>query len=117
MNYYLLRIWKKLLNIFPIKRMAWHRRNYAFEFKGILEFEPYKYRRRTSQWNPSAGNGHVQKSVFEGKITDSSLKRLKQELTDTVEAKQDSICIYCLESPKYTWKECIGIQEYTSNII
>lgn len=60
---------------------------------------------------------HVQKSVFEGRITDASLKRLKQELTDTVEPKEDAICIYCLESPKYTWKECIGIQEYTSNII
>jgi CRISPR-associated protein Cas2 len=60
---------------------------------------------------------HVQKSVFEGRITDASLRRLKQELSDTVESKEDSICIYCLESPKYTRKECIGIQEHTSNII
>ncbi len=60
---------------------------------------------------------HVQKSVFEGRITEASLKRLKAELRHIVKVEEDAVCIYCMDSLKYTWKDCIGVQENLSNII
>ncbi len=40
---------------------------------------------------------HVQKSVFEGNITHSRLERLKAELLDIIDRKQDSLIIYIFE--------------------
>ena len=52
---------------------------------------------------------HVQKSVFEGRITESNLKKLKKELELHMDAKEDQIIIYRFESTKYASKEQIGI--------
>ncbi len=54
---------------------------------------------------------HVQKSVFEGNITESRLSRLKSELYKIIEPEEDAICLYKLNSVKYTRKECIGLIE------
>ena len=45
---------------------------------------------------------HVQKSVFEGVITEAKLKQLQQELN------RDKLCIYCMDSVKYASKIQIG---------
>lgn len=60
---------------------------------------------------------HVQKSVFEGNITEAQLKRLKNELNKILDANIDSVIIYKLESVKYVKKEQLGIIEENSNIV
>lgn len=60
---------------------------------------------------------HIQKSVFEGNITEAKLKALKEELGHLIDVQIDSVIIYHLDSVKYTKKEQIGIVQSTSNII
>ena len=60
---------------------------------------------------------HVQKSVFEGMITEGKLNRLKEELNALIEYKEDKICIYKIENLKYTNKEQIGVIKSRDNIL
>ena len=60
---------------------------------------------------------HVQKSVFEGTITECKLKHLKHELQEIINTNEDTICIYCMNSTRYTVKEQIGVLEEISNIL
>lgn len=60
---------------------------------------------------------HVQKSVFEGNITEGQLKRLKNELLGLIKPEEDAVCIYRFESPKYAKKEELGEIEQKSHII
>ena len=60
---------------------------------------------------------HIQNSVFEGNITESKLKALKEELGHLIDTQMDSVIIYHLDSVKYTKKEQIGIVQSTSNVI
>lgn len=50
----------------------------------------------------------IQRSVFEGEITESKLNALQDELLKIIDVTYDSITIYCLESTKYTNKLQIG---------
>lgn len=54
---------------------------------------------------------HVQKSVFEGMLTDGQLNRLKGEIRKQIVVDEDSCCIYTLSSLKYTQKELIGVHD------
>lgn len=60
---------------------------------------------------------HVQRSVFEGWLTEAKLKRLKRELEGILILSEDSVCIYQVETLKYTKKEQIGIVENFSSIL
>ncbi len=60
---------------------------------------------------------HIQRSVFEGMITESKLGYLKRELRNVIIKEEDQICIYKMESLKYTCKEEIGSVNCHSNII
>lgn len=60
---------------------------------------------------------HVQKSVFEGVITESKLESLKNELKKNIDFDDDSICIYEAQSTSYFSKEQIGISENHSSVI
>lgn len=60
---------------------------------------------------------HVQKSVFEGNITEGQLKQLKNELFQLIKVEEDAVCIYRFESPKYARKEELGTIERKSHII
>ncbi len=60
---------------------------------------------------------HIQKSVFEGNITEGKLDKLKSELERIIDTDEDAVCIYRIESLKYTRKEQIGVVEQKSNII
>ena len=44
---------------------------------------------------------HVQKSVFEGNITEAKLRKLKSELKRTTKTDEDSVIIYRFDSLKY----------------
>ncbi len=60
---------------------------------------------------------HTQKSVFEGVITEAKLQALKNELKKKIDVTQDAVCIYKMESLKFTSKEEIGTIAQFSNII
>lgn len=60
---------------------------------------------------------HVQKSVFEGIITEGKLCSLKNELKHIVDAESDSICVYSAETSKLFIKEQLGTVEQNCSII
>ena len=60
---------------------------------------------------------HVQKSVFEGNITEAKLGKLKIEINKLIEPEEDAVCIYRFESVKYAKKEQLGTMEIKSHII
>lgn len=60
---------------------------------------------------------HIQKSVFEGNITEAKLNSLKRELKKLLKPEEDSIVIYASQNSNNVTKEQIGIMEDTSNII
>lgn len=60
---------------------------------------------------------HVQKSVFEGELTERKLNKLKGELKRVIDYRYDNVCIYKSSSAKYTTKEIIGPRKMESNII
>lgn len=60
---------------------------------------------------------HVQKSVFEGMITEGKLKALKEELVRKIEPTEDAVCIYKIDNLKFTSKEKVGVINETDNII
>ena len=60
---------------------------------------------------------HVQRSVFEGWVTEATLKRLKKELEGVIEVAEDSVNIYRVESLKFTKKEQIGVVTEFSHIL
>lgn len=59
----------------------------------------------------------IQKSVFEGNISQKKLKKLQWELEKNVQCDQESVCIYKLDSQRYVEKECLGIVAQNSNIL
>ena len=60
---------------------------------------------------------HVQKSVFEGVITEAKLNHLKEEIKTVICKEEDSVAIYEFETLKYSSKEVIGLNELGDNIL
>ena len=60
---------------------------------------------------------HIQKSVFEGAITDSKLRKLKNELQGIIDFDDDSICIYSFSNTVGLLKEQIGVVASNSCIL
>ena len=60
---------------------------------------------------------HVQRSVFEGWLTEATVRKLKRELEKVIVTDEDSVCIYQVENLRYTRKEQIGVVEDFSNIL
>ncbi len=60
---------------------------------------------------------HVQNSVFEGNLTITQEEKLKKQLEKTINPREDSICIYRLNSLKYVRKEQIGKYKNIDNVI
>lgn len=59
---------------------------------------------------------HVQKSVFEGNLTDLNLMKLKKELDKYIRDDKDSLIIFKSRDEKWLTKEFLGlIDEKTSN--
>ena len=59
----------------------------------------------------------VQKSVFEGTITDKKFRMLQNELKKNIDTGVDSICAYQFDSMKYAYKLQIGLNDSTNNIL
>ena len=61
---------------------------------------------------------HVQKSVFEGDISESGLATLKQSLEKLIREDKDSILIFQSNHERWLRKEVIGLQDkQPSNLI
>ena len=60
---------------------------------------------------------HVQKSVFEGNVTEAKLEKLKKDLQKILHTDEDSVCIYKADNLTYLTKEQIGIINNNSYII
>lgn len=59
---------------------------------------------------------HIQKSVFEGNLTELQLMSLKEELKQFIREEEDSLIIFISRSEKWLVKEFIGvIDDKTSN--
>lgn len=58
----------------------------------------------------------VQNSVFEGEITEATLKKLKIELGEIMNRAEDSIIIYKFRSTKYYDREVVGITKNKEDI-
>jgi len=59
----------------------------------------------------------IQNSVFEGDIGEANLKKLKKELSQVIDKKNDSVIIYQFNSLNYSKREVIGIEKNTQDII
>ena len=73
-----------------------------------------KAKRNNKILKTTARRYYVQKSVFEGNLTEAKLKRLKNELKKISNEKEDSIIIYRFETLKYSSKEVLGTYEEDS---
>ena len=60
---------------------------------------------------------HVQRSVFEGAITEKQLLRLQKELYDFLVPEQDSVCIYCMETVRFMRKRQFGLSNHQGLIV
>lgn len=59
----------------------------------------------------------VQKSVFEGYITESNLGKLKTEISKLIESEYDSVVLYKIGSMRFAEKEEIGIVKNDNSFI
>ncbi|MGI6308509.1 MAG: CRISPR-associated endonuclease Cas2 [Dethiobacteria bacterium] len=53
----------------------------------------------------------VQNSVLEGEISKANLVKLKAELTQIINEKEDSVIFYTFRTTKYSTREIMGIQK------
>ena len=60
---------------------------------------------------------HVQKSVFEGHISDKQMEKLKKEIQKVIQPEDDQIAIYEFDTIRYTRKEIIGYHISTDNVL
>ena len=61
---------------------------------------------------------HVQKSVFEGNITDSQLVKLKYELQTILRKEMDSVLVFCSRNERWLDKQFWAKEDnLTSNFL
>ena len=51
----------------------------------------------------------VQRSVFEGNLTDSAMQRMKREIAGIIEPETDAVALYCFAAAHDVVKEQIGV--------
>lgn len=59
----------------------------------------------------------VQRSVFEGEVTGRKLNQLREEIARVIQPKSDTVCIYEMDSVRYTSKWKIGMVGKRENVI
>ncbi|HIS55148.1 MAG TPA: CRISPR-associated endonuclease Cas2 [Candidatus Fimimorpha excrementavium] len=59
----------------------------------------------------------VQRSVFEGSLTEKQLHLLQNDLAQVINTMEDSVCIYRFDSLLYTSKEQIGCSSGYDSIL
>ena len=59
----------------------------------------------------------IQRSVFEGTISQAKMTALQKELNKNIDYKEDAVCIYELDFKKYISKLQIGKTQSFGNIL
>lgn len=59
----------------------------------------------------------VQNSVFEGEVTKAELRRMKSEIKEMINEKEDSVLIYEVRLRKYIERELMGIEKGEISVI
>ena len=60
----------------------------------------------------------VQNSVLEGEITKAKFEKMKMEISDVIDKKEDAVIFYILRDTKYSSREILGAEKQTrSNFI
>jgi len=54
---------------------------------------------------------HVQRSVFEGELTEAELRVLRGELSKIMNEKEDSVVIYTFRTKKYYKRIVMGLEK------
>ena len=57
---------------------------------------------------------HVQRSVFEGEMTEAQLRYLINELENIMDENEDSVVIYKFRTKKYYERETLGVEKPSS---
>ena len=60
---------------------------------------------------------HIQKSVFEGEITEKHLEELCAKAEKIIDKKKDSIIIFKIRQEEWLYKDCIGKEKNILNNI
>ena len=60
---------------------------------------------------------HMQKSVFEGDISEKNLNKLKSEIDRVIDVESDQVAIYVFDTLRYTRKDVIGYQMFSGSIL
>ncbi|ACX51816.1 CRISPR-associated protein Cas2 [Ammonifex degensii KC4] len=53
----------------------------------------------------------VQNSVLEGELTEATFRKLKHELGQVIDVKEDSVLFYVLGNQRYTTRELLGVKK------
>ncbi len=59
----------------------------------------------------------VQNSLLEGELTKAKYERLKAELKEVIDEKEDSIVFYTLRTPQYMKRELMGLDKGGQELI
>ncbi|MCX7878403.1 MAG: CRISPR-associated endonuclease Cas2 [Ignavibacteria bacterium] len=59
----------------------------------------------------------VQKSVFEGHLTETQYKSLMKEIQKVIKPDEDSVITYCINDVHYLQKEVTGIEKNELSIL
>ena len=59
----------------------------------------------------------VQNSVFEGEISEASLRKIESELHEIINPAHDSVLMYCIQNPKGWQKRVLGIERLSTDTI
>ncbi|MEM7821956.1 MAG: CRISPR-associated endonuclease Cas2 [Candidatus Aenigmatarchaeota archaeon] len=59
----------------------------------------------------------IQNSVFEGELTESELKKVEIGIKERIDANEDSVIIYQLQTDKVLQKEHIGIKKAEPSLV
>ncbi len=60
---------------------------------------------------------HVQRSVFEGNLTEGQINKLKRELEKMIDVQHDAVIIYTVGAVRFANKESIGASCGISTIV
>lgn len=60
---------------------------------------------------------HIQKSVFEGELTEKRLEHLKAEIEELIKPNEDTVLIYTFDSLRFSQRHAIGLQVEDRDIL
>ncbi len=75
----------------------------VYDVSGDIVTKLCQYLRQYLNW--------IQNSVFEGQLTKSELRKIKNRIKEIINEENDSVIVFKLKSKKFTDKEIIGTEK------